>query len=120
TLKVLCLDLETGRVLWEQTSYEGRVFDNRHKKNTYASPTPITDGRHVYAYFGSEGLYCYDFSGKLIWKSSLGNIATMGMGVASSPLLWQDLFVLQCDQDNGDASFLTAVDKKSSRQGWRG
>ena len=119
TLKVLCLDLETGRVLWEQTSYEGRVFDNRHKKNTYASPTPITDGRHVYAYFGSEGLYCYDFSGKLIWKSSLGNIATMGMGVASSPLLWQDLLFLQCDQDNGEASFLTAVDKKSGRHVWR-
>jgi len=64
SLKLLCLDLETGRVLWEQTAYEGRVFDNRHKRNTYVSSTPITDGRHVYAYFGSEGLYCYDVSGK--------------------------------------------------------
>ena len=119
SLKVFCLDLETGRVLWEQTAYEGRVFDNRHKKNTFASATPITDGRYVYAYFGSEGLYCYDFSGKLIWKSSLGNIATMGMGVASSPLLWQDLLFLQCDQDNGEASFLAAIDKKSGRQVWK-
>lgn len=119
TLKVLCLDLETGKIVWERTAYEGRVFDNRHRRNTYASPTPITDGRHVYAYFGSEGLYCYSFSGKLIWKSSLGSIATMGMGVASSPVLWQNLLFLQCDQDNGEASFLAAVDKRSGREAWR-
>lgn len=56
---------------------------------------------------------------KLIWKSSLGNIATMGMGVASSPLLWQDLLFLQCDQDNGEASFLAAIDKKSGRLVWK-
>lgn len=119
TLKVLCLDLETGKVHWERTAYEGRVFDNRHRRNTYASPTPITDGRNVYAYFGSEGLYCCSFSGKLIWKGSVGSIATMGMGVASSPVLWKNLIFLQCDQDNGEASFLAALDKGSGREVWR-
>jgi outer membrane protein assembly factor BamB len=119
TMKVFCLDLETGQVLWERTAYEGNVFDNRHRKNTYASPTPITDGHYVYAYFGSEGLYAYDFSGKRIWKASLGGIATMGMGVASSPTLWQDLVFLQCDQDNGEASFLAAVNRKTGREVWR-
>jgi outer membrane protein assembly factor BamB len=119
TMKVLCLDLETGRIVWERTAYDGRVFDNRHRKNTYASPTPITDGQRVYAYFGSEGLFAYDFSGNLLWKTSFGGIATMGMGVASSPVLWQDLLFFQCDQDNGVKSFLAAVDRKTGREVWR-
>jgi outer membrane protein assembly factor BamB len=119
TLKVLCLDVNTGKTLWEQTAYEGTVYDYRHKKNSYASTTPVTDGRYVYAYFGAEGLYCYDFNGKRIWSTSLGGIATMGMGVGSSPVLAGDLLILQCDQDNGVASFIAAVDKRRGKQVWR-
>jgi len=73
TFKTLCLDRDTGKILWEQTSYEGRVYDYRHKRGNYAAPTPVTDGKYVYSYFGSEGVYCYGFNGKLIWKQSLGN-----------------------------------------------
>jgi outer membrane protein assembly factor BamB len=119
TLKVLCLDADTGKVLWERTSYEGTVFDHRHRRNTYASPTPITDGRLVYAYFGSEGLYAYDFKGKLAWKVSLGGIATLGMGVGTSPVLYENLLILQCDQDTGENSFLVALDKKTGKQVWK-
>jgi outer membrane protein assembly factor BamB len=61
TMKVICVDAGTGKVLWEQVAYEGGVFDHRHRKNTYASPTAVTDGKLVFAYFGSEGLYAYDF-----------------------------------------------------------
>jgi outer membrane protein assembly factor BamB len=68
TFKVICVDSETGKTLWEQVPYEGPVFDHRHRKNTYASPTPVTDGKYVYTFFGSEGLYCYDFNGKQVWK----------------------------------------------------
>jgi outer membrane protein assembly factor BamB len=117
--KVLCLDRDTGKTLWERTAYEGKVYDDRHKRSAYASPTPTTDGRHVYAWFGSEGLYCYDFGGKLVWKQSLGGIATMGMGVGTSPVLYEDLLILQCDEDNGEKSFIAAVDKKTGRQAWR-
>ncbi len=67
-LVVLCLDRKTGKVLWERTAYEGVVFDERHKSGSYAAPTPATDGKAVYAYFGSEGMYAYDFAGKLLWK----------------------------------------------------
>ena len=67
TMKVVCVDADTGKVLWEQTSYEGTVFDYRHRRNTFASPTPVTDGRMVYAWFGSEGLYAYDSQGPLAW-----------------------------------------------------
>src|SRR6185503_5462037 len=88
-------------------------------KGSYASPTPVTDGRTVFAYFGSEGLYAYGFDGKLRWKVDLGGIATLGVGVGTSPLLYRDLLILQCDEDNGDKSFVTALDKKTGKTAWR-
>src|SRR5262245_38969388 len=57
TLKVLCLDRDSGRILWEKVAYEGTVHDDRHRKNTYASATLVTDGTHIYAFFEAEGLY---------------------------------------------------------------
>lgn len=119
TLKVLCLDRSSGRLLWERTAYAGRVYDDRHRTATYADATPATDGRYVYAWFGSEGLYCYDFNGKLVWKKSLGKIPTQGMGNGTSPILYENLVILQCDEDNGERSFITALDKKTGREVWR-
>jgi outer membrane protein assembly factor BamB len=69
---VLCLDLKTGKPLWERTAYEGRPKEKRHIKSTYASPTPATDGRVLVAYFGSQGLYAYDLDGKPLWNLDLG------------------------------------------------
>jgi outer membrane protein assembly factor BamB len=119
TLKVLALDRGDGRILWERTAWEGTPYDTRHKKGSFASPTPVTDGRLVYAYFGSEGVYAYDFDGRLAWKASLGGIATLGVGVGTSPVLHRDLLILQCDEDNGDKSFIVALDKKTGREAWR-
>jgi outer membrane protein assembly factor BamB len=119
TYKVMALDLATGKALWERTAYDGPVYDNRHKKGSYASPTPVTDGKRVYAYFGSEGLYAYDFSGKLAWKSDIGDIATIGMGTASSPVLYKDLVILQCDDSGDNKSFLVALDTKTGKERWR-
>lgn len=118
-LKVLCLDLTTGKILWERAAHEGAVLDNRHRKNTFASPTPVTDGRYVYAYFGSEGIYAFDFEGNRVWKNSLGLIATMGIGVASSPILYRNLLIVQCDRDNGEGSFVAAVEKFTGRIVWK-
>jgi outer membrane protein assembly factor BamB len=117
--KVICLDRDTGKVIWDKTAYEGKVYDDRHKRSAYASPTPTTDGRYVYAWFGSEGVYCYDFSGKLIWKQSLGGIATMGMGVGTSPVLYENVLILQCDEDMGEKSFIIGLDKKTGKQVWK-
>ena len=119
TFKVISVDAETGKVLWEKIAYEGPTVDYRHSKNTYASATPATDGKHVYAYFGSEGVYCYDYSGRLVWKKSLGPILTLGMGAAASPVLYENLLILQCDQNLGEASFIVALDKKTGNQVWR-
>ena len=120
TFKVLCLDRDSGKVLWEKTSYEGVVYDYSQRRGTYAAPTPSTDGKYVYAYFGSEGMYCYDFDGKLIWKKNLGGIGTMGMGVGTSPVLHDNLVILLCDQEfMPKDSFMTALDKKTGNEVWR-
>jgi outer membrane protein assembly factor BamB len=121
TFKVLCLDRDSGKVLWEKTSYEGPVFDHRHKRGTYAAPTPVTDGKYVITYFGSEGVYCYDFNGKLVWQKNLGGISTFGMGVGTSPVLHGDLVILNCDQSLGKPkdSFMVALDKKTGKEVWR-
>lgn len=119
TLKLICLALDSGKVLWEKTVYEGTAYDNRHRKNTYASTTPATDGKYVYVSFEAEGLYCYDFEGKRIWKTSLGRIAKGGMGPGTSPVLFENLVILQCDQEYGENSFIAAVDKRTGKEVWR-
>lgn len=119
TMKVLALDARSGKILWEQTAYAGAVYDDRHKRGSYASPTPVTDGRRVFAYFGSEGVYAYDVDGKPLWKASVGKIATLGMGVATSPVLHRDLIILQCDDDEGAKSFIVALDASTGRERWR-
>jgi outer membrane protein assembly factor BamB len=119
SFKVICVDADKGKLLWEKTAYEGPVFDHRHRRNTYASPTPSTDGRNVYAFFGSEGLYCYDFGGKLVWKASLGGIPQLGMGAGSSPVLYENLVIVTADQDAGDTSYITALDKQTGKPVWK-
>jgi outer membrane protein assembly factor BamB len=119
TMKLLCLDTESGKLLWHKTVYEGRVYDNRHRKNTYASATPVTDGKYVYFSFEAEGLYCYDFNGKQIWKTTLGKIAKGGMGPGTSPVLYDNLVILQCDQEYGEGSFIAAVNKTNGKEVWR-
>ena len=119
TLKLLCLALDSGKVLWEKNVYEGTVYDNRHRKNTYASTTPATDGKYIYVSFEAEGLYCYDFDGKRVWKTSLARIAKGGMGPGTSPVLFENMVILQCDQEYGEGSFIAAVDKKTGKEVWR-
>jgi len=119
TLKVICLERDTGKQLWERTAYEGTVYDDRHRKSNHASPTPATDGQHVYAYFGTEGLYCYDFTGKLRWKVMPGQIGAFGMGTGASPVLFENLVILQCDEENGEKSFMVAYDKKTGKEIWK-
>jgi len=119
TLQVLAVDRKTGKILWTRTAYEGTVHDNRHRKNTYASSTPPTDGRYLYAFFDAEGLYCYDFEGNLVWKRSIGKIAKGGMGPGMSPVLYENLVIVQCDLELGRGSFIVALDKKTGEEVWR-
>ena len=118
TLKVFALDTKTGRTVWEQTAYEGAVHDARHRQSSFAGPTAATDGRMVFAYFGPEGLYAYDVSGKPAWKV-VEKFPTLGLGTGTSPVLYQNLVIIQRDEDNGDASSIIAYDKQTGREVWR-
>lgn len=119
TLKVYAIDAGTGKVVWERIAYDGLMADDRHKKNTYATSTMVTDGERAYAFFESAGLYAYDFSGRLVWKKSLGGIIKAGMGPGTSPILYKDLVILQCDQEMGDGSFIVALNRKTGAEVWR-
>jgi len=117
--RVLCIDRKTGKVLWDQLAFEGTPYDDRHRKSSFAASTPATDGQSVYAFFGTEGLYAYNMKGKLLWKADLGKLGTVGMGTGTSPLLYQNLVIVQCDEENGAASFIVALDKNTGREVWR-
>jgi outer membrane protein assembly factor BamB len=119
TLKVMSYDAKSGKQLWERTAYEGTVADEIHKFNTYASPTTVTDGKFVYAYFESQGLYKYDFDGKQIWKMSLGPISTLGVGAGVSPVLFEDKIIILADQDEGESSFMAAVSTNDGKIAWK-
>ena len=117
TFKVLALEASSGRILWERTAYEGTVYDARHRRSSFAGPTPVTDGTMVFAYFGPEGLYAYDAIGNLAWKA-VAPFATLGLGTGTSPVLYDNLVIVQRDEDNGDHSALVAYDKKTGREVW--
>ena len=119
TLKVLALDAKSGQILWDRVAWEGTPYDTRHKRGSYASPTPVSDGERVYAYFGAEGVYAYDFNGNLAWKWWPGGIATFGVGVGTSPVFYKDVLILQCDEDEGKASFIVALNKVTGKEVWR-
>ena len=117
--EVLCFDRDTGKLLWEQTAIRKKPANARHTKNSYASQTPVTDGTHVYAFFGDQGMYCYDFQGKLIWSRDLGSFTMRnGWGMASSPVLYRDFVIQTCDQETG-GSFIIALDKRTGKTAWR-
>jgi outer membrane protein assembly factor BamB len=122
--KLFSLDKKTGKTLWEQTAFEGEPREKRHIKSTYANATPATDGRYVVAFFGSQGLYAYDLKGRLIWTKDLGRINAGAYdlpeyewGTASSPIIYKDLVIVQCDQQQG--AFLLAVDIKTGNTVWK-
>jgi len=117
-LNLYCYDLETGELLWERQIYRGNPRGGRHRKNSYASETPVTDGKNVYVYFTHHGLFAYDLDGKQVWTTPLEPHQTIrDFGTGASPALHGDrLFVLN---DNEDQGFLAAFDKHSGKELWR-
>jgi outer membrane protein assembly factor BamB len=122
--KVYCLDKKTGKILWERTAHQGVPRARRHPKATHANCTLATDGKNVVAFFGSEGLYCYDLNGKLRWKKDLGllesvpyDAPSLQWGFASSPILYQNRVLVQCDVKT--SPFLAALDIRDGHEIWR-
>jgi len=116
--KVLCLDLATGKTLWDKTVHQGRPQTPIHLKNSYASETPATDGERVYACFGGVGIFAFDFDGKEVWKRPLEPRRTRaGWGTAASTVLHEGRLIYQCDND--EQSYLLALDTRTGKELWR-
>jgi outer membrane protein assembly factor BamB len=115
---VYALDAKTGKVIWQQEAHKGEPFGGRHRKNTYASETPATDGERLYASFGGNvGIFCYSLDGKLLWKHTWPpQPIYLDFGTASSPVV-HDGRVYQL-HDNDGQSFLAALDAKTGKELW--
>ncbi len=116
--KILCLKRSNGDVLWEKTAAEVVPHEGHHQNHAYGSHTPVTDGEHVYAYFGTQGLYCYDFDGKLVWDKKLGKMTMRaGFGEGTSIALHGDKVIVNWDHEG--PSFIAAFNKKTGDEIWR-
>jgi outer membrane protein assembly factor BamB len=115
---VYALEANTGKVVWEREAHRGQPFGGRHRKNTYASETPVTDGERLYVSFGGNvGLFCYAMDGTLLWKHTWPpQPIYLDFGTASSPVV-HDGRVYQL-HDNDGASFLAALDAKAGVELW--
>ena len=116
--RLICLDFLNGEVLWNKELYRGRPSQPIHIKNTYASETPVSDGKSIFVYFGNAGVYCVDLKGELVWMREMeAPPMRYGWGTASSPTIAGDTIYLQ--NDNEQSSFLIALEKSTGREKWR-
>ena len=121
--RIYCLNRLTGRIQWERVAHEGVPRVKRHLKASQANSTPVTDGRYLVTVFASEGLFCYDTDGRMLWRQDLGILdpglhddPSVQWGYASSPVIWKNLVIVQCD---GHAqSFIAAFDLQTGKRVW--
>ena len=120
SFQLLCLNRKTGKILWRQTAITAVPHEGYHPTyGSFASNSPVTDGKYVYAFFGSRGIYCYDMKGKLIWKKDYGVQMRMRMafGEGMAPVLSGDRLILVFDHE-GD-SFMVTLDKNTGKEIWK-
>ncbi len=118
---VLCFDKKSGKKLWERVVRTSKPATERHEKSTHANTTLITDGQRLIGFFGSEGLYCFDLNGKLLWQKDLGIINNswrgIGWGYSSSPSLYKNRIVLLCDDPKDP--YVAAFQLSDGKELWR-
>ena len=115
---LIAINRNDGSILWQKTLHEVNPHEGKHQDGTYASNSPVTDGEHVYAYFGSRGLYCVDMMGNVKWEKDVGTMYKSNtFGEGSSPVLYGDKIVVQQDHERG--SFITALDKRTGDVLWK-
>ncbi|MEO2036986.1 MAG: PQQ-binding-like beta-propeller repeat protein [Planctomycetaceae bacterium] len=121
TWQLMCLQLRSGKVLWTRDVHVGEPAIKRHLKSSHANCTPATDGNFVVAFFGSEGLHCFDIAGRPVWKRGFGKLHSgpydapdLEWGFASSPVIHNGHIVVQCDCLN--ANFVSIIDLKTGAE----
>jgi outer membrane protein assembly factor BamB len=113
-----CLNLKSGRVEWQKEFYAGQPPGGRHRKNSFSSESPVTDGKFVYVYVANLGLWAFDLKGKLVWTTPLeAHPIYLDFGTGSSPALAGNLLILV--NDNEKQQFIAAFDKQTGKEVWR-
>ncbi len=113
-----CLDLKSGKVEWQREFYAGHPPGGRHRKNSFTSESPVTDGKFVYVYVANLGLWAFDLKGKQVWTPPLeANPIYLDFGTGSSPALAGNLLVIV--NDNEKQQYIAAFDKQTGKQVWR-
>lgn len=112
-----CLNLKSGKVEWQQEFYTGRPPGGRHRKNSFVSESPVTDGKFVYVYVANLGIWAFDVKGKPAWNTKLeANPIYLDFGTGSSPALADDLLVIV--SDNEKQQYIAAYDKHTGKRAW--
>ncbi|MDR2115857.1 MAG: PQQ-binding-like beta-propeller repeat protein [Planctomycetaceae bacterium] len=127
---VIAVNRKTGKILWDKIAFSQEP-QFKHPKNSFATPTPVTDGQTVYAVFGSGGFIALDFNGNILWTNQELNYYSQH-GLGTSPILYNDLLIIAINPSNReepkllgwqlpwDQSYLLALDKKTGKESWRG
>ncbi len=114
---VVSVDKNSGKINWETVVKEEQPIERTHELGSWASNSPVTDGENIYAFFGSRGLYCLDFSGKVKWERNFGQMEIVAsFGEGSSPAIYKDKIFVQWDHQG--KSYLYALDKKTGKEAW--
>lgn len=112
------LNLKSGKVEWQKEFFSGQPPGGRHRKNSFTSESPVTDGKFIYVYVANLGLWAYDLSGKQVWTTPLeANPIYLDFGTGSSPALIGNLLVIV--NDNEKQQYIAAFDKQTGKQVWR-
>ena len=115
---VICVDANSGKEIWRQVATERVPKEGHHPDNNFASASPTTDGKRLYAWFGSQGLFCYDLEGTLLWKKDYGDLPMRrSFGEGASPIVHKDRLIITRDSD-GD-SYILAIDARTGDTIWR-
>jgi outer membrane protein assembly factor BamB len=114
----LAIDRSSGKTLWQKTLREALPHEQGHYTASLASNSPVTDGAHVFVFFGSFGLYCLDLDGELVWKADFGPMQSLhGHGEGSTPALYKDTLIVNWDHEGN--SFIAALDKRTGDERWK-
>jgi outer membrane protein assembly factor BamB len=115
---LICLDRQTGRTLWQKVLCEEKPHERHHADHGFCSSSPVTDGSHIFAWFGSRGLYCCDMDGNILWQKRFGFLKTKNeWGEGSSPALYKNSITIVWDHEGAD--FVVSLDKETGEERWR-